>query len=51
VCPGGSEQPPIDPGTLVIDADDLPALREQLESHLEEVKKAEAALKKREGKK
>jgi hypothetical protein len=48
ICPGGSEQP-VDPGTIVIDPEQLPALREALEAQLKEIEKAEQALKEREG--
>jgi hypothetical protein len=47
ICPGGSEQP-VDPGTIVIDPEHLPALREALETQLKEIEKAEQALKERE---
>ena len=50
ICPGGSDQP-VDPGTIVIDPEQLPALREALETQLKEIEKAEQALKEREGKK
>lgn len=45
-CPGGSEQP-IDPGTIVVDPEHLPALREALEAQLKEVDQAEQALRER----
>jgi hypothetical protein len=48
ICPGGSEQP-VDPGTIVIDAEHLPALKEALEAQLKEIEKAEQALKERGG--
>ena len=49
ICPGGSRQPGPDPGPLVIDAEQLPALREALEAQLKEIEKAEQALKERGG--
>jgi hypothetical protein len=50
-CPVGSRDPlPIDPGTLVLDPDDLPALREQLEAQLKEIEVAERALEERRSK-
>jgi hypothetical protein len=45
-CPGGSEQP-IDPGTIVVDPEDLPVLREALEAQLREIDKAEQLLRER----
>jgi hypothetical protein len=45
-CPGGSEQP-VDPGTIVVDPEHLPALREALEAQLKEIETAEKALKER----
>jgi len=47
-CPGGSEQP-VDPGTIVVDPEHLPVLREALEAQLKEIDKAEQALKERAG--
>lgn len=47
-CPGGSVDPPIDPGTVVVDPEHLPALREQLEARLKDIDAAEQALKERE---
>jgi hypothetical protein len=47
-CPAGTEQP-VDPGTLVVDPEHLPALREALEAQLKEIEKAEQALKERGG--
>ena len=47
-CPAGSEQP-VDPGTLVVDPEHLPALREALEAQLKEIEKAEQQLKERGG--
>lgn len=49
-CPAGTVEQPIDPGTIVIDPADLPALREHLEAQLAELDKAEQALKEREDK-
>jgi hypothetical protein len=37
----------LDPGTIVVDPEDLPRLREQLEAQLKEIEKAEAELEKR----
>jgi hypothetical protein len=47
-CPAGSEQP-VDPGTIIVDPEHLPALREALEAQLKEIEKAEQALKERGG--
>jgi hypothetical protein len=47
-CPGGSVDPPIDPGTIVIDPEHLPVLKEQLQAQLKEIENAEQALKDRE---
>ena len=48
VCPAGSVDPPIDPGAIVIDPEDLQALREHLEAQLKDIAAAEQALKDRE---
>jgi hypothetical protein len=48
ICPGGSDQP-VDPGTIVVDPEHLPALREALEAQLKEIETAEQALKERGG--
>jgi hypothetical protein len=47
-CPFGTARP-VDPGTVVVDPEHLPALREALEKQLEEIEKAEQALKERGG--
>jgi hypothetical protein len=45
-CQRGSDLP-IDPGIIVVDPEDLPALRQALEAQLKEIEKAEQALKER----
>jgi hypothetical protein len=47
-CPAGTEQP-VDPGRILVDPEQLPALREALETQLKEIEKAEQALKERGG--
>jgi hypothetical protein len=49
VCQGGGSEQPVDPGTIVVDPEHLPVLREALESQLKEIEKAEQALKERGG--
>jgi hypothetical protein len=47
-CPAGTDQP-VDPGTILVDPEHLPALREALETQLKEIEMAERALKERGG--
>jgi hypothetical protein len=49
-CRGGSGDPPIDPGSIVIDPEHLPVLKERLQAQLKEIENAEQALKDRESK-
>jgi hypothetical protein len=46
-CPDGSQEPPVDPGAVLMDPQDLGALREHLEERLKEIDAAEQALRKR----
>lgn len=47
VCLIGSPNPVADPGAILIDPQDLPALREHLEGRLKDIEAAEQALKER----